>query len=117
MPTTNPAKHAVQIGLRGRGPEIMFAAAALAGLATLATSSAALSSDLVLPATSTLFFALALLATLAALVAARRQGARAPDRITYWDVAGALTLCGICVASQIDPEQMVRLVEGEHRMR
>jgi hypothetical protein len=35
--------------------------------------------------------------------------------MTYWDVAGALTLFGICVASQVDAEQMVRLVEGAHR--
>ena len=37
------------------------------------------------------------------------------DQLTYWDVAGALTLFGICVASQVEPDQMVRLIEGTHR--
>ena len=118
MPTTNPAKPAFQqAGLRARGPEITFAATALTGFAAMAAGTAVLTSDLVLPVASTLFFALALLAVLIALIASHGQHARRTDHITYWDVAGALTLFGICVASQIDPDQMVRLVEGEHRAR
>ena len=35
-----------------------------------------------------------------------------PDNVTYADVAGALTLIGLCAAATIDPEQMVRLVES-----
>jgi hypothetical protein len=118
MPTTNPAKPAsYQAGLRTRGPEIMFAVTVLSGFTAMAAGTAVLASDLVLPVTSTLFFALALLAVLVALIASRGHYAREADHITYWDVAGALTLFGICVASQIDPDQMVRLVEGEHRAR
>ena len=49
-----------------------------------------------------------------ALVAWRRPRRRGP-RLTYWDVAGALTLIGICVAAAIEPEQMVRLVAGTDR--
>jgi hypothetical protein len=118
MPTTNPAKPAsYQTGLRARGPEIMFAVTVLTGFTAMAADTAVLASDLVLPVASTLFFALALLAVLIALIASRGHYAREADHITYWDVAGALTLFGICVASQIDPDQMVRLVEGEHRPR
>src|SRR5262245_35055273 len=118
MPTTNPAKRATyQAGLRARGPEITFAASVLTGFAAMAAGTAVLASDLVLPMASTLFFALALLAVLIALVASRGHYAREADHITYWDVAGALTLFGICVASQIDPDQMVRLVESGHRER
>jgi hypothetical protein len=118
MPTTHPAKPAAyRTGLRARGPEITFAATALTGFAAMAPGTALLASDLVLPVTSTLFFALALLAVLIALVASRGEGARQGDQLSYWDVAGALTLFGICVASQIDPDQMVRLVESGHRER
>ena len=118
MPTTNPAKPATyQAGLRARGPEITFAATVLTGFAAMAAGMAMLASDLVLPVASTLFFAMAVLAVLIALFASHGQHARGTDHITYWDVAGALTLFGICVASQIDPDQMVRLVEGEHRAR
>ena len=56
------------------------------------------------------------MACLVAFVAWRWEPAREQSpQITYWDVAGALTLFGICVASQIDPDQMVRLVEGARR--
>jgi hypothetical protein len=117
MPTTNPAKSAFQqAGPRARGPEITFAATVLTGFAAMAAGTAVLTSDLVLPVASTLFFALALMAVLIALIASHGQHARRTDHITYWDVAGALTLFGICVA-WIDPDQMVRLVEDEHRAR
>jgi hypothetical protein len=83
----------------------------------MVAGTAVLASDLMLPVASTLFFALALVTVLVALIASRGRYAREADHITYWDVAGALTLFGICVASQIDPDQMVRLVESEHRAR
>ena len=117
MPTTNPAKPAYQAGLRTRGPEITFAATVLTGFTAMAAGTVVLASDLVLPVASTLFFAMAVLAVLIALFTSHGQHARGTDHITYWDVAGALTLFGICVASQIDPDQMVRLVEGQHRAR
>src|SRR5262245_63536449 len=97
MPTTNPAKPATyQAGLRARGPEITFAATVLTGFAAMAAGTAMLASDLVLPVASTLFFALALLI---ALIASHGQHAHGTDHITYWDVAGALTLFGICVSA------------------
>ncbi len=32
--------------------------------------------------------------------------------VTYRDIAGALTLIGICAAATIDPEQMMRLMQS-----
>jgi hypothetical protein len=56
----------------------------------------------------------ALLFTLGGVVAAVAWS-RPPsdaDLPNYRDVAGALVLLGICVAAAIEPDQMVRLVEG-----
>ena len=113
MPITNSApRYGHQIGPWARGPEVTFAAAVLIVFAALAACWRTLPSDLVLPVISTLLF---VLASLVALVARFWKRASRQDRTTYWDVAGALTFIGICVASQIDPDQMVRFVEGAHR--
>ena len=90
------------------GPQRVFAAAALAGFAAWIGSRAVLSADAVIPVVSTLFLLLA--ATIGVL--AWRRGRMNPDNVTYADVAGALTLIGLCAAATIDPEQMVRLVES-----
>jgi hypothetical protein len=113
MPITNSAKRfGHRTGPWTRGPEVTFAAAVLTVFAALAVCTTTLPSDLVLPVISTLFF---VLACLVALVATRWELASEQGKLTYWDVAGALTFIGICVASQVDPDQMVRLVEGAHR--
>ncbi len=38
-----------------------------------------------------------------------------PDErtLSYWDVAGALTLFGICAATLMDADQLVRLIESQ----
>jgi hypothetical protein len=36
-------------------------------------------------------------------------------RLTYWDVAGALTLVGIGATTLVDPEQLARLFDGPSR--
>ena len=62
--------------------------------------------------------AVALLFALAALVALFASSCGPPRRdsgITYWDVAGALVLLGACAAALVDPDHMVRLVEGPQR--
>jgi hypothetical protein len=89
------------------GPQIVFAGALAAVVVTAAVLGQSLSKDHVLPTVSTLLF---VLAAAAALMAWRRpiRGAR----LSYLDVAGALTFIGICVAAVIEPEQMVRLVAG-----
>ena len=85
MSITNPAKHLPRASRRTRGPEFAFAGTLLVAFAAMVASTKMLPSDLVLPVVSTIFF-----------------------------VPGALTLFGICVASQVDAEQMVRFVEGTH---
>jgi hypothetical protein len=113
MPITHSATpFGHRTGPWARGPEVTFAAAVLIVFAALAVCRTTLPSDLVLPVISTLLF---VLASLVALVARFWKRASRQDRTTYWDVAGALTFIGICVASQIDPDQMVRFVEGAHR--
>ena len=36
-------------------------------------------------------------------------------RLTYWDVSGLLTFAGICIATFIEPEGLVRLVSTDNR--
>jgi hypothetical protein len=55
--------------------------------------------------------ALILSACVTALVAWASPQPR-PDRLTYWDVTGALTLLGICAALLSEPEQVVPLLEA-----
>jgi|SRR5262245_43356535 len=113
MPATHPAKHLAQRATpSARGPQIAFTATLLIACAAMGAGTQMLPGDFVLPAASTLFF---VLAGLVALVASCRPRAAEPDQLSYWDVAGALTLFGICVASQVEPDQMVRLIEGTHR--
>ncbi|HEY6755587.1 MAG TPA: hypothetical protein VI077_12920 [Pseudolabrys sp.] len=111
MSITNPAKHLPRASRRTRGPEFAFAGTLLVAFAAMVAGTKMLPSDLVLPVVSTIFF---VLACLVALVASLHDRACEQSRMTYWDVAGALTLFGICVASQVDAEQMVRFVEGTH---
>jgi hypothetical protein len=91
----------------GVGPELAFAGAILAGVAAWGASKQTLHLDLVMPTIATLILLLA--AVLA--VAGWRYRGMDPDRVTYADVAGALTLIGLCVAAAIDPDQMLRIVE------
>jgi hypothetical protein len=91
----------------GFGPHALFAGALLVAAAGWAATESH-ATDLAEPLAVTLLFVLAAAATLMA----RRRGAAAHDRVTYWDVAGALTLIGIGAATLIEPEQMLRLVEA-----
>lgn len=88
------------------GPQIMFAGALLLAVAAWIVTERAFTSDLTLPLVATLLFVSAGVATFVAW----GRGAMAQHRLTYWDVAGALTFIGICTAALIDPEQMLRLV-------
>jgi hypothetical protein len=96
------------------GPQAVLAGAMLAALGVLTLSPSLLSNDAVLPAVVMLFFVAACVAALAAGLSAR--DAHHDQRpLTYWDVAGALTLIGIGIGAAVEPEQMVRLVESAHR--
>lgn len=112
MSITNPAKRLHRASPWMHGPELAFAGTLLVAFAAMVAGTKMLPGDLVLPVVSTIFF---VLACLVALVAMLRERGCDQRRMTYWDVAGALTLFGICVASQVDADQMVRLVEGTHR--
>lgn len=92
-----------------RGPELAFTSATFAGFAAWAASSVTLPPGLIMPAVATVFLAFA---AALAMVAWHREVD--PDQVTYTDVAGALTLIGVCAAATIDPYQLVRLVEVGH---
>jgi hypothetical protein len=86
--------------------ELVFAGAVLVGFAVAIISKAMLSADLVMPLVASTYL---VLAAVLGLVAWWSRGMD-PNRVTYADVAGALTLIGVFAAAAIEPEQMVRLV-------
>ena len=93
---------------RTLGTELAFGGAVFASFAAWGASTVTLPPDLIMPVVATLFLGFA--AVLAMFGARNRD----PDsgQVTYADVAGALTLIGLCAAATIDPDQMVRLVES-----
>jgi hypothetical protein len=104
-PAPSRRKDSGNIGFR---PEWGFAAATMASFAAWGFASATLAPDAVMPLVATLFLGFAALFG----VTAWQQRQVDPERVTYADVAGALTLIGICAAATIDPEQLLRVVEG-----
>jgi hypothetical protein len=101
----HPARERASIG-----PQLGFAAAILLSFVALSTARVTLPPDAVMPAISTLVL---VLAAAFGLIAWRAR-ATDPNNVTYVDVAGALTLIGLCAAATIDPDQMVRLVSSHH---
>ncbi len=91
------------------GPQLAFAAAILAGLVAWIGLRMIPATDLVVPVVATLLFVFA--AALAGV--AWLRGSANHANVTYADVAGALTLIGICVAATIEPEQVVRVFAGD----
>jgi hypothetical protein len=89
------------------GPQTTFAVSMFALFVVLIGATQLLARDLVLSLAATALF---LLAFTIALTAWHRRPRADNDRVTYWDVAGALTFIGICVAALIDPEQLVRVI-------
>ena len=87
------------------GPQALFFTALLIALGAWIFAERTFSQDAIMPIVATLLF---LLAAGTAIVWRRETGAS--DRVTYWDVAGALTFIGIGAAALIDPEQMLRLI-------
>jgi hypothetical protein len=96
---------------RAPGPELAFGGAVFACFAAWGASTVTLPPDLIMPVVATLFL------VFAAVLAMFSRRNRDPDsnQVTYADVAGALTLIGLCAAATIDPDQMVRLVESGQR--
>lgn len=110
MAIVHEAKQVSQRGGPGAyGPAVVFTASVLMTFAALALATAALPKDFALAAISSLFFAFAALAALIAWCV----GKQAETTLTYWDVAGALTLFGICAATLLDSDQIVRFIESQ----
>jgi hypothetical protein len=86
--------------------ELVFAGAVLLGFTVWGIARAVLAVDLVMPLVASTFL---VLAAALAMIAWRHRGMD-PNRVTYTDVAGALTLIGAFAATAIEPEQMMRLV-------
>ena len=89
--------------LVANGPQLTFVAAVFFGLVAWTGLAMTLPADLVVLTMATLSFVIA--AALA--VVAWRRGGENPACVTYADVAGVLTLIGLCIAATIEPEQVV----------
>ena len=95
----------------GVGPQICFAAATFAGFAAWSGLVVTVPNEMIMPVLATMF----LLFAAGFAVVAWRNRDEDPTRVTYADVAGALTLIGLFAASTIDPDQLVRIVESSGR--
>jgi hypothetical protein len=109
MAVTNQAKRFTQRTPSPFGPSAAFAAAVMTAFVALAVSATMLPKDFALAAVSTLFFAFAALVALIAW----RLGQPSNHTLSYWDVAGVLTLCGICAATLMDAEPLVQFIESQ----
>jgi hypothetical protein len=89
------------------GPAAGFLAVLFVALGAATISYAALTADHVMPVVATVFLAFAV--AFGAL--AWWRGRMDESGVTYRDVAGALTLIGICAAATIDSEQMIRIAQ------
>jgi uncharacterized membrane protein len=114
MPTSLPAKEVLFKATPKRAdPRLLFGAVLSLTIVVSAISARLLPAGWATPLAATLLF---VLAGAMALLAWRRREGNA-QQVNCWDVAGALTLIGICAAATIDPEQMVQLVESGHAQR
>lgn len=110
MAMTNPAKpYAQRSTERSLGPVTSFAATVLLACVALVLATMILPKDAALAVVSSLFFAFAALIALLAWYVGRPE----ERALSYWDVAGALTLFGICAATLMDSDQLVRLIESQ----
>ena len=91
------------------GPAITFGLLVTMTMGLMAIAPAIMPRDFAMPMVSTMFL---LFASIVAL-ASWRIGQTQHGVLSYGDVAGALTLFGIFAGILIEPEQLVRLVEGQ----
>ena len=94
--------------LASADPRLGFAVAILACAVVWVVSRRTLPPDAVMPAVTTVLLGFAALFG----VIAWRRGRTDSASVTHADVAGALTLVGLCAAATIDPDQMLRLVQA-----
>lgn len=93
----------------GIGPQLGFAAATFATFAAWSGLVVSVHASLVMPVIATL---LLVFAAGFGVIAWWYRG-EDPRRVTYADVAGALTLIGLFAASTIDPDQLLRIVASQ----
>jgi hypothetical protein len=108
MKATRP-RYRTSSGLSGVGPQLGFAAAVFAGFIAWTGLAASGATDTVMPVVATM---LLLCAAGFALIAWRSRDEDF-ERVTYADVAGALTLIGLFAAATIDPDQLLRIVAAD----
>jgi hypothetical protein len=92
----------------GFGPRLVFIASMFVVCAGWGVSTSALPFGFAVPLVSTLFL---LLAGVSAAIAWHHRVSDLGD-VTYADVAGALTLIGLCITAMIDPNEMLQLVQS-----
>ena len=92
----------------GYGPQFAFAAATLVGFTVWTGCVATLPQGFAPPIVASVFLVLAALFA----VVAWRCRKDDPTNVTYTDVAGVLTLIGLCVSATIEPDHLLRLVQG-----
>jgi drug/metabolite transporter (DMT)-like permease len=109
MAITNPAGHRARQTRRTLRPEAIFFLAVLVAGAALALSPEIWSRDAALPLAAALLFAAA---ALVAQLAWQRTSPFPHEAVTYRDVAGALVLIGIFAGAMVEPDQMLRLMQG-----
>jgi hypothetical protein len=100
-------------GLAPNGPSITLVVAVLAAFGAASLSPIGSFKDGAAATIATLLLVMASAIALFAWVrGGNAQRARGPS---YWDVAGALTFIGICVAQTIEPAELVALIEAADR--
>jgi hypothetical protein len=106
---SDDGRQAKRNGPEAYGPALAFAVSVLVTFAALIPASIILSKDFALAAVGSLFFAFAAVVAMVAW----RFGQPDTKALSYWDVAGALMLFGICAATLMDSDQLVRFLESQ----
>lgn len=105
LTTSNPSKHLNPWD----GPKITLALGACIGLVVFIAAAWSLPGPIVLPLFSIVAIAGAMTTAALGWWSSQRFTAHG---LSYWDVAGAMTLVGICAALLSDPEQAIPLLEA-----
>src|SRR5438128_2627115 len=107
LATGNLSRLSSPDGLGSNGPSITLVVAVLAAFGVAALSPIGSFKDGAAATIATLLLVMACAIALFAWISGgRQQRARGPS---YWDVAGALTFIGICVAQTIEPTELMAL--------
>lgn len=109
-PISDAAQRAGWFDRGWRSIAVALAAAFGAALAAFVTALFLLPPALVFPVTAA---GLVLAAASMALIAWGSPSEVGPARLVYWDVAGALTVLGLCAALFGEPEQAVALMQRD----